>query len=34
MLLHDRMSDLCAQYGLTMEDLGLGPRGTLLPPSD
>jgi hypothetical protein len=38
MLLHDRMSDLCAQYELTMEDLnlnlGLGPLGTLLPPSD
>lgn len=36
MLLHDRMSDLCAQYGLTMEDLNLdlGPLGTLLPPSD
>lgn len=36
LLLHDRMSDLCAQYGLTMEDLNLdlGPLGTLLPPSD
>ncbi|MCZ0999754.1 gas vesicle protein K [Streptomyces mirabilis] len=36
MLLHDRMSDLCAQYGLTMEDLNLdlGPLGTLLPPPD
>ncbi|MFF1706563.1 gas vesicle protein K [Streptomyces sp. NPDC058252] len=36
MLLHDRMNDLCAQYGLTMEDLNLdlGPLGTLLPPSD
>ncbi|MFE1980410.1 gas vesicle protein K [Streptomyces mirabilis] len=36
MLLHDRMSDLCAQYGLTVEDLNLdlGPLGTLLPPSD
>ncbi|MHA5054030.1 gas vesicle protein K [Streptomyces sp. SD15] len=36
MLLHDRMSDLCAQYGLTMEDLNLdlGPLGPLLPPSD
>jgi hypothetical protein len=36
MLLHDRISDLCAQYGLTMEDLNLdlGPLGTLLPPSD
>ncbi|MEU2158346.1 gas vesicle protein K [Streptomyces sp. NPDC019396] len=36
MVLHDRMSELCAQYGLTMEDLNLdlGPLGTLLPPSD
>ncbi|MFD7609452.1 gas vesicle protein K [Streptomyces sp. NPDC059828] len=36
MILHDRMSELCAQYGLTMEDLNLdlGPLGTLLPPSD
>ncbi|WP_351224899.1 gas vesicle protein K [Streptomyces sp. NPDC002133] len=36
MVLHDRMSDLCAQYGLTMEDLNLdlGPLGTLLPPPD
>lgn len=34
MILHDRMSDLCAQYGLSMEDLNLdlGPLGTLLPP--
>jgi hypothetical protein len=34
MLLHDRMSDLCASYGLTMRDLNLdlGPLGTLLPP--
>jgi hypothetical protein len=34
MILHDRMSDLCADYGLTMEDLNLdlGPLGTLLPP--
>ncbi|MFB7504198.1 gas vesicle protein K [Streptomyces broussonetiae] len=34
MILHDRMSDLCARYGLTMEDLNLdlGPLGTLLPP--
>ncbi|MFC9500927.1 gas vesicle protein K [Streptomyces sp. NPDC056982] len=36
MVLHERMNDLCAQYGLTMEDLNLdlGPLGTLLPPSD
>ncbi|MGW7238069.1 gas vesicle protein K [Streptomyces sp. NPDC054804] len=36
LLLHDRMSDLCAEHGLTMEDLNLdlGPLGTLLPPSD
>ncbi|MEU1402864.1 gas vesicle protein K [Streptomyces sp. NPDC005728] len=36
MVLHDRMSDLCAQYGLTMADLNLdlGPLGTLLPPTD
>ncbi|MFD5427667.1 gas vesicle protein K [Streptomyces sp. NPDC127084] len=36
MLLHDRMSGLCAEYGLTMDDLNLdlGPLGTLLPPSD
>ncbi|WP_171053263.1 gas vesicle protein K [Streptomyces marianii] len=36
MILHDRMTDLCAQYGLTMEDLNLdlGPLGTLLPPAD
>ncbi|OIJ68375.1 gas vesicle protein K [Streptomyces mangrovisoli] len=36
LLLHDRMSDLCAQYGLTMDDLNLdlGPLGTLLPPPD
>ncbi|MFJ4848327.1 MULTISPECIES: gas vesicle protein K [unclassified Streptomyces] len=34
MILHDRMTDLCAQYGLTMRDLNLdlGPLGTLLPP--
>jgi Gas vesicle protein K len=34
MILHDRMSELCARYGLTMEDLNLdlGPLGTLLPP--
>ncbi|MDI3419100.1 gas vesicle protein K [Streptomyces luteolus] len=36
MVLHERMSELCAQYGLAMEDLNLdlGPLGTLLPPSD
>ncbi|NUK90213.1 gas vesicle protein K [Streptomyces lunaelactis] len=36
LVLHERMSDLCVQYGLTMEDLNLdlGPLGTLLPPSD
>ncbi|MFD5102468.1 gas vesicle protein K [Streptomyces albidochromogenes] len=36
MLLHDRMTDLCARYGLTMQDLNLdlGPLGTLLPPAD
>ncbi|MEU8585775.1 gas vesicle protein K [Streptomyces sp. NPDC048664] len=36
MILHDRMNDLCAQYGLTMEDLNLdlGPLGTLLPPAE
>ncbi|MER6997131.1 gas vesicle protein K [Streptomyces sp. NPDC000410] len=36
MVLHDRMSALCAQYGLRMEDLNLdlGPLGTLLPPAD
>ncbi|GAA3371577.1 hypothetical protein GCM10020367_22810 [Streptomyces sannanensis] len=34
MLLHDRMTELCSRYGLTMEDLNLdlGPLGTLLPP--
>jgi hypothetical protein len=34
MLLHDRMSELCASYGLAMRDLNLdlGPLGTLLPP--
>ncbi|MGP4000866.1 gas vesicle protein K [Streptomyces sp. 8N706] len=34
MILHDRMSDLCARYDLTMDDLNLdlGPLGTLLPP--
>ncbi|MEU0658409.1 gas vesicle protein K [Streptomyces lavendulocolor] len=36
MLLHDRMTGLCATYGLTMEDLNLdlGPLGTLLPPGE
>ncbi|MFI6849174.1 gas vesicle protein K [Kitasatospora sp. NBC_00085] len=36
MALHDRMSELCARYGLTMQDLNLdlGPLGSLLPPSD
>lgn len=36
MILQDRMSHLCARYGLTMEDLNLdlGPLGTLLPPPD
>ncbi len=34
MLLHDRMADLCARYGLTLDDLNLdlGPLGPLLPP--
>ncbi|QGV77734.1 gas vesicle protein K [Streptomyces ficellus] len=36
MLLHDRMTGLCARYGLTMDDLNLdlGPLGTLLPPPE
>ena len=36
MVLHDRMAGLCAEYGLTLEDLNLdlGPLGTLLPPAD
>ncbi|WP_392959298.1 gas vesicle protein K [Streptomyces sp. LN245] len=36
MVLHDRMRDLCATHGLTMEDLNLdlGPLGPLLPPPD
>lgn len=35
MTLHDRISDLCIEHGLTMEDLNLdlGPLGTLLPPA-
>ncbi|QNP61796.1 gas vesicle protein K [Streptomyces genisteinicus] len=34
MILHDRMSALCAEYGLTLGDLNLdlGPLGPLLPP--
>ncbi|MEE6269768.1 gas vesicle protein K [Streptomyces noursei] len=36
MLLHSRMSELCAQYDLSLQDLNLdlGPLGTLLPPSE
>jgi hypothetical protein len=36
LVLHERLGDLCVQYGLTMEELNLdlGPLGTLLPPSD
>ncbi|WP_328885382.1 gas vesicle protein K [Streptomyces sp. NBC_00316] len=36
LVLHDRMNDLCAQHGLTMDDLNLdlGPLGTLLPPPE
>ncbi|MEU9734242.1 gas vesicle protein K [Streptomyces sp. NPDC048002] len=36
MILHDRMAELCDDYGLTMEDLNLdlGPLGTLLPPAE
>lgn len=36
MVLHDRMRNLCATHGLTMEDLNLdlGPLGPLLPPPD
>lgn len=36
MLLHERMAELCARYGLTMEELNLdlGPLGTLLPPPE
>ncbi|MGW1432165.1 gas vesicle protein K [Streptomyces sp. NPDC002431] len=35
MILHDRMTELCARYDLSMSDLNLdlGPLGTLLPPS-
>ncbi|MFE1291167.1 gas vesicle protein K [Streptomyces sp. NPDC058751] len=34
MVLHNRMADLCASHGLSMEDLNidLGPLGPLLPP--
>ncbi|MFD0315138.1 gas vesicle protein K [Streptomyces flavalbus] len=34
MVLHDRMTELCDRYGLTLEDLNLdlGPLGPLLPP--
>ncbi|MFD8733752.1 gas vesicle protein K [Streptomyces sp. NPDC059618] len=36
MVLHDRMRDLCASHGLSLEDLNLdlGPLGPLLPPPD
>ncbi|KUL36864.1 gas vesicle protein [Streptomyces sp. NRRL F-4489] len=36
MLLHSRMSELCAEYGLSLADLNLdlGPLGTLLPPAE
>ncbi|WP_329500538.1 gas vesicle protein K [Kitasatospora herbaricolor] len=36
MALHERMSSLCEQYGLTMQDLNLdlGPLGPLLPPAE
>ncbi|MBD0694756.1 gas vesicle protein K [Streptomyces sp. CBMA123] len=34
--LHDRMTELCTRYGLTLQDLNLdlGPLGPLLPPGD
>ncbi|OKI25652.1 gas vesicle protein K [Streptomyces sp. CB03911] len=34
--LHERMSELCEQYGLTLQDLNLdlGPLGPLLPPAE
>jgi hypothetical protein len=34
MLLHERMTELCDRYGLTLDDLNLdlGPLGPLLPP--
>ncbi|MCK7624360.1 gas vesicle protein K [Streptomyces sp. RS10V-4] len=36
MLLHSRMGELCAQYGLSLADLNLdlGPLGSLLPPPE
>ncbi|MEU3708797.1 gas vesicle protein K [Streptomyces catenulae] len=36
MLLHRRMTELCTQYDLTMQDLNLdlGPLGPLLPPQE
>ncbi|WSK73838.1 gas vesicle protein K [Streptomyces sp. NBC_01276] len=36
MALHDRMTDLCAQHGYTLDDLNLdlGPLGPLLPPPE
>ncbi|MFE4335737.1 gas vesicle protein K [Streptomyces sp. NPDC056831] len=36
MILHSRMIELCARYGLSMEDLNLdlGPLGPLLPPAE
>ncbi|MFE7775218.1 gas vesicle protein K [Streptomyces sp. NPDC057445] len=36
LLLHERMNELCAQYGLTMDELNLdlGPLGPLLPPPE
>lgn len=36
MILHQRMTELCDRYGLTMEDLNLdlGPLGSLLPRQD
>ena len=34
--LHDRMTELCAQHGFTLDDLNLdlGPLGPLLPPPE
>lgn len=36
MALHDRMTELCAQHGYTLDDLNLdlGPLGPLLPPPE
>ncbi|MFM9373384.1 gas vesicle protein K [Streptomyces sp. Da 82-17] len=36
MILHDRMTELCARYGLSLQDLNidLGPLGPLLPPPE